>query len=90
MGKYLKEIHACNLPEFDPNHGQGTVWQCECEKVFIQTWRNGVYGIPSGYAWRLINPRDWDAETLTEKPHIIKLPPYDLPEPKRWWKLPNG
>jgi hypothetical protein len=82
MGEYLKEIHACNPPEFDLGHGEGTVWQCECERIYIQTWHVGVY-VPSGYHWKRVLPQYWDAETLTEKPVTWELP--EQPK-KKWWK----
>lgn len=67
-GKYLKEVHRCNLPEFDRDYGHGTAWQCDCGKIYIQTWRDSAYGIPSGYGWRNIETDAWDEIKLEEKP----------------------
>ena len=73
-GKYLKEVHGCNKPEFQDGHNEGTIWQCDCGAIYSQSWRNGIYGIPGGWAWRRIDPQLWDAENLVEKPYIIYLP----------------
>lgn len=85
-GQYLKKVHACYLPEFDPGHGGGTIWQCECERVFIQTWRSEAYGILGGYAWRVVEARNWDSENLVEKPQIIEWQDLPLVE-KKWWQF---
>lgn len=67
-GKYLKEVHACDRPEINPAHGQGTVWQCDCGRIYVQSWHESVYGIPSNWSWRPIPAENWDSIKLEEKP----------------------
>lgn len=81
-GKYIKEVHACNLPERKPQHGMGTVWECDCDRIYMLTYYPAIYNIPSSSGWRKINKAQWDANTLREIPII-----YNYPEPKKkWWR----
>lgn len=82
-GKYLKEVHACDKPEINPAHNQGTVWQCDCGRIYVQSWHQSIYGIPSSWSWRPIKAEDWDPTKLEEKStnYII------VNQKKRNWRL---
>lgn len=83
-GKYIKEIHACNKPERLPTQNIGTVWQCDCGKIYELNYIGGNVYVPSAWSWRYITPEQWDAENLKIKPITYE---FVIPErKKKWWQ----
>jgi hypothetical protein len=90
MSEIVYTVHRCLLPEYE-GLGIGSVWKCDCEKLFELTYYPGVPYIhsaplPSHIAWTALAPRWFDEATQTPTPKHLRIIDFPVITRKTKWQ----
>jgi len=93
MGEIVYTVHACIKPEID-SLGIGSVWKCDCGKLFELVYYPAVTyyhsdSIPSFISWTPLAPRWFDEATQTPVPREKRESFIYTPRQTRWQKFRN-
>lgn len=90
MGIVYK-VHLCDIPEIN-GLGIGSVWKCDCGKLFELVYYPAVTyyhsdSIPSSIGWTPLAPRWFDEATQTPVPSAKRINFTYTPRQTKWEKL---
>jgi hypothetical protein len=88
MSEFVYKVHSCVLPEYE-GLGIGSVWKCDCNKLFELTYYPGIpyihsASVPSSIAWSALAPRWFDESTQTPIPRHLRIIEMPVQTKKKW------
>ena len=89
MSEIVYKVHLCESPEYK-GLGIGSVWKCDCGKLFELTYYPGIVyyhsaSIPSSFGWTPLASRWFDEATQTPIPSHLRIIEMPLQTKKMWW-----
>jgi hypothetical protein len=88
MSEFVYKVHSCVLPKYK-GLGIGSVWKCDCNKLFELTYYPGIpyihsASVPSSIAWSTLAPRWFDESTQTPIPRHLRIIEMPVQTKKKW------